>query len=262
MSPTALAAESISIGYAETNVLAETTIEIPRGKCVALLGRNGAGKSTLLRALAGIQPPRAGRITYQGRDIATLGPTARGRRIAYLPQQVSPEIPFTVFEIVLMGRYPHRGLSMFSSGEDRQVVRRVLERTRLQPLADKKCTELSGGEFHRVLVASILAQEAPVMLLDEPTASLDLEHRSSIMKMIGEDEEEDRTVVVATHDLNLASAHCSWVVALMGDGRVRTGPAREVLTESFVAELFGVCVQGVDVELPGGGTRRQFVVMS
>jgi iron complex transport system ATP-binding protein len=258
----ALEARKITIGYPGKKVLAGIDVEIPKGRCVAMLGRNGAGKSTLLRTLAGIHKPLSGSVVVGGREISTLGPTARGRRIAYLPQQVSPEIPFTVFEIVLMGRYPHRGLAMFASANDRKVVRSVIERTKLGDLADKKCTQLSGGEFQRVLVASILAQEAPVMLLDEPTASLDLEHRNSIMKMVGEDSTSDRTVVVATHDLNLAAAHCSWVVALDCDGRVDAGPAEQILTEQFIERIFGVQVRTVEVDLPSGGTRRQFVVVS
>ncbi len=255
-----LALEDATLGYGGQAVLVDATIEIPQARRVALLGRNGSGKSTLLRTLAGIQRPLSGRVTCEGRDITTLDPTVRGRRIAYLPQQVAPEIPFTVFEVVLMGRYPHRGLSLFSSARDREIVVKVLEDTGLTPLGSKRCTELSGGEFQRVLVASILAQQAPIMLLDEPTASLDLHHRSSILSMTGQ--EGERSVVIATHDLNLAAAHCGWVVALDGRGGFTDGPADEVLTESFVAETFGVQVSAVQVDLPSGGTRRQFVVTS
>ncbi len=260
MTGLALVATDIAIGYGRRRVLDGVTIEIPAGRCTALLGPNGAGKSTLLRTLAGIQRPMSGRVTCDGRDLALMGDTARGRRIAYLPQQVSPEIPFTVFEIVLMGRYPHRGLSLFATDQDRRVVDGVIERTGLVALKDKRCTELSGGEFSRVLVASILAQEAPVMLLDEPTASLDLSHKSSIMRMIGED--GTRTVLVATHDLNLAAAHCSFIVALDGAGKVRTGASDEVLTEDLVRDIFHVNVRTVHVDLPGKGSLRQFVVMS
>ena len=255
-----LALHDATLGYPGQVVLDGATLEIPGSRRVALLGRNGSGKSTLLRALAGIQPPLSGRVTCEGRDIGTLSPTTRGRRIAYLPQQVAPEIPFTVFEVVLMGRYPHRGLSLFSSANDRHIVARVLEDTGLQPLGDKRCTELSGGEFQRVLVASILAQQAPIMLLDEPTASLDLHHRSSILSMTGE--EGERCVVIATHNLNLAAAHCGWVVVLDGEGGFTDGPTDEVLTEAFVASTFGVDVTAVEVDLPSGGSRRQFVVTS
>lgn len=255
-----LALHEATLGYAGHVVLEKATLEIPASRRVALLGRNGSGKSTLLRALAGIQPPLSGRVTCEGRDIVTLDPTTRGRRIAYLPQQVSPEIPFTVFEVVLMGRFPHRGLSLFSSARDREIVTHVLEETGLTDLASKKCTTLSGGEFQRVLVASILAQQAPIVLLDEPTASLDLHHRSSILSMTGE--EGERTVIIATHDINLAAAHCGWVVVLDGQGGFTDGPGAEVLTEAFVARTFGVDVRAVEVDLPSGGTTRQFVVTS
>jgi iron complex transport system ATP-binding protein len=258
---TALLAREITVGYDRHAVIEDLTLAIPSGRCVALLGRNGAGKSTLLRTLAGIQRPMRGRVEHEGRDLATLSPAARGRRVAYLPQQVSPEIPFTVEEVVLMGRYPHSGLSMFAGERDHRIVRGVLERTRLAAFAHKRCTELSGGEFQRVLVASMLAQEARVMLLDEPTASLDLEHRTSIMTTIAGGG-GGSTVVVATHDINLAAAHCSWVVALGGGGEVSTGPTREVLDEELVRDIFGVPVRTVEVELAGGATRRQFVVVS
>jgi len=255
-----LALDDATLGYTGRTVLTNATLEIPDSRRVALLGRNGSGKSTLLRTFAGIQQPISGRVTCEGRDIGLIAPPTRGRRIAYLPQQVSPEIPFTVFEVVLMGRYPHRGLSLFSSAEDRRIVSRVIEETGLTDLGQKRCTELSGGEFQRVLVASILAQQAPIMLLDEPTASLDLHHRSSILSMTGE--EGERTVVIATHDINLAAAHCGWVVVLDGEGGFTDGPTEEVLTESFVAETFGIEVQAVQVDLPSGGKRRQFVVTS
>lgn len=241
-------------------ILRDMWLSFLPGAKIGVIGPNGSGKSTLLRTLAGIQPPLSGRVTCEGRDIGSLSPTTRGRRIAYLPQQVAPEIPFTVFEVVLMGRFPHRGLSLFSSAADREIVVKVLEETGLTDLGSKKCTELSGGEFQRVLVASILAQQAPIMLLDEPTASLDLHHRSSILSMTGQ--EGERTVVIATHNLNLAAAHCGWVVVLDGEGGFTDGPTDEVLTESFVSETFGVDVQAVQVDMPSGGKRRQFVVTS
>lgn len=256
-----LALVDATLGYTGRTVLESASIEIPRGRRVALIGRNGAGKTTLLRTLAGIHRPLRGRVLHEGSDISSLSPTKRGRSIAYLPQQVSPEIPFTVFEVVLMGRYPHRGLSLFSSGSDRDVVKRVLEETGLEDLSSKKCTELSGGEFQRVLVASILVQQAPIMLLDEPTASLDLRHQSSIISMTGE-EGGERSVVIATHNINLAAAHTSWVIVLDGSGGHTSGPSHEVLTESFVTQTFGVQVRAVEVNLPSGETRRQFVVVS
>jgi iron complex transport system ATP-binding protein len=257
----ALELVAATLGYPGRVVLEAATLEIPAGRRVALIGRNGAGKSTLLRALAGIMRPLSGRVLTHGQDLATLGPTARGKRIAYLPQQVSPEIPFTVREVVLMGRYPHRGLSLFATGKDREIVSKVIERTALADLADKRCNELSGGEFQRVLVASILAQEAPVMLLDEPTASLDLHHQSSILSMAAP-QGSDGTVVIATHDLNIAAAHCSWVLVLDGGGGYTAGPTGDVLTEGFIGETFGIEVRTVLVALPSGGRRRQFVVVS
>ena len=260
MSPV-LALVDATLGYPGRTVLEQASLEIPAGRRVALLGRNGSGKSTMLRALAGIQPPLAGRVTVQGRDLDDLGATQRGRTIAYLPQQVAPEIPLTVFEVVLMGRYPHRGLSLFARADDERIAHEVLEETGLTELAGKRCTQLSGGEFQRVLVASILTQRAPIMLLDEPTASLDLHHQSSIVSMTGR-EGGERSVVIATHNLNLAMAHCSHVIVLDGEGGFTSGPTAGVLTERFVAGTFGVEVRQVEVDLPQGGSRKQFVVVS
>ncbi len=258
---TALALENATIGYPGRIVLESASVAIPAGRRVALVGRNGSGKSTLLKTLAGIQRPISGRVTCSGAGLGSMSPSARGRRIAYLPQQVSPDIPFTVFEVVLMGRYPHSGMGLFSTAADRMIVTEVIEAAGLGPLSGKRCTELSGGEFQRVLVASILAQKATVMLLDEPTASLDLKYRSAILAMLGGDASGDRTVVIATHDLDLAMARSDWAIALDGEGGVQAGPTGEVLTEEFVSRSFGVDARLVEVDLPDGKRSRHFVVV-
>jgi len=256
----ALKLDGVSLGYGSRRLVEDLSLEIPAGRCVALLGRNGAGKSTLLGTLAGIRRPLAGRVLVDGADVFSLPPLARGRRIAYLPQLVRAQIPFTVRDVVLMGRYPHQGPSLFASRRDCETVDRILHDAGLDELASKRCTELSGGELQRVLVASIISQQASVMLLDEPTASLDLVYRSSIMEMIGAI--PDVTVVLATHDLNLAAAHSDWIVAIGPGGDVVSGSTAGVLDEDLVRDVFGVDVRLVEVDRPGGGILRQFVVVS
>lgn len=229
---------SVGFAYGTTSVLADVSFDLPEGGFGALLGPNGSGKSTLLRLLVGRYAASAGSIAYGGRELAEWPLKERARRIGYLPQEVHAAYPFTVAEVVLMGRYPHLALALESKA-DEALATRCLERTSTLHLADRLFTTLSGGEKQRVLLASVLAQEARLLLLDEPTAALDIHHQHQVMSLLSELHADGLSIVLVTHDLNLAARYCPrlW---LLHEGRITAdgGPA-DVLTPDRLEAVYG-----------------------
>jgi iron complex transport system ATP-binding protein len=220
----------------------------------ALLGPNGAGKTTLLLTMSGLLRPSHGRVKVGGRDVGRMAAAERARMIAVLPQGLPTFIPFSVFETVLMGRYPLSSPLFFYGRRDRDATEKLLEATELGPLRNRRCSALSGGELQRVMLASVFAQETPVLFLDEPTASMDIHQQKKIMGMILNMAAGLRkTIVIATHDLNLVAGMCERVVMIMGPDEVLCGQTDEVLVEENVSRLFGVSVGSFDV-----GRRRFF----
>lgn len=217
------------------------SLKVAAGSLVALLGPNGSGKTTLLRLLAGTLAPDEGRVLLDGIDLRRQGRARIARRIASVPQDTHLAFEFTVLEIALMGRYPHLGPFQLEGPEDVAVARAALEATGTGALEERPFSTLSGGEKQRVIIASALAQSAEIMLLDEPTASLDLGYQlevGAVLKRLHR--ERALTVVVATHDLNFAASLCDALV-LVREGRVlAAGPAREVLDRDAIRDLYGV----------------------
>jgi iron complex transport system ATP-binding protein len=247
--------EGLALGYGERSVLRGVSLEIEGGGVIALLGPNGSGKTTLLLAMCGLLRPLEGRVLVGGKDVARLKPFERARTIAILPQGLPSFIPFTVFDTVLMGRYPLSSPIFFHSRRDREATEKLLRATDLWHLKDRSCSALSGGEVQRVMLASVLAQETPVLLLDEPTASMDINQQRKIMVMILDMAAGQRkTVVVATHDLNLVAGTCERVAMIMESGEVRCGRTEEMLVEEKIARLFGVQVDSF-----GSGAKKYFI---
>ncbi len=211
------------------------------GACWAVVGPNGAGKSTLLRLMAGLYEPDGGDVLLGGRPLSSLPVRDRARKVALVPQRVSNDLDLTARELVLMGRYPHRSFGLFESGADYGIVERAMVVTETMEFADRKMATLSGGEAQRVHIAAALAQQPSVLLLDEPTASLDLKHQLRIFELLRDRAREDGlAVVVVTHDVNLAGRYSSDVLVLC-DGRVAaTGKPDEVLTPEILASVFEV----------------------
>jgi iron complex transport system ATP-binding protein len=255
MNETSINVEGLELGYGRRSVLRDVTFEIEGGRVVALLGPNGSGKTTLLLALGGLLRPLAGRVLAGGKDVSRMKPPERARMIAILPQGLPSFIPFTVFDTVLMGRYPLSSPVFFYSRRDRDETEKLLRATDLWHLRDRRCSELSGGEVQRVMLASVLAQETPLLLLDEPTASMDIHQQKKIMSMILDLAAGlRRTVVIATHDLNLVAGMCERVAMIMEGGQVRCGRAEEMLVEENIAGLFGV-----EVDSFGSGAKKYFI---
>jgi ABC-type cobalamin/Fe3+-siderophores transport system ATPase subunit len=210
------------------------------GQIVGIVGPNGAGKSTLLRLMAGIWTPTDGLITIDGQPLTKLPAKARARRIAYLPQQIPAECPFTVAEFVEMGRYAHRTAWGGIGPHGWQVVREAVEQMGLTEYQDVPLTRLSGGERQRAGVARCLAQESPVMLLDEPISNLDVYYQIDMLERLREFTARGHLIIVSIHHLEFAARYCSEVL-LLHRGRVYAqGDPEQVLTAEAVREVFGV----------------------
>jgi iron complex transport system ATP-binding protein len=217
------------------------TLGVPRGAIVGLLGPNGSGKTTLLRLLSGTVTPLSGRITIDGVAIGSLSRREMARRIAVVPQETHSAFDFSVLEIVLMGRYPHLGAFELEGANDVAIAREALAATGTAALESRRFATLSGGEKQRVVIASALAQSSEILLLDEPTASLDLGFQFDIARLLTRlNRERAVTMVVSTHDLNLAATLCTELVLLKSGRVLAHGPTERVLNAESVRALYGV----------------------
>jgi len=180
---------------------------VPPGDVLVVIGPNGSGKSTLLRIAAGILRPREGRVLFRGSDIFRLSRAAVARRLGYLPQETRSDTDFTVTQLVRLGRYPHTGLFGGMDATDHAIVRECLAQTGLEDLADRPLSRLSGGERKRAFLASVLAQKPDVLLLDEPTASLDLHHQVRFFRLLRRLARTGLGIAVVTHDINFAALY-------------------------------------------------------
>ncbi|OZM75436.1 ABC transporter ATP-binding protein [Pseudonocardia sp. MH-G8] len=236
-----LVAERVRVAFAGRTVLDGVDLTVRRGEWVALVGRNGCGKTTLLRVLAGLQPPDTGTVALGGEPLAGLGRRAVARRLAVLPQALPPVGALTVRALVAQGRYAVRGpLGMLGGGHDR-VVDEAMAATGVTGWADVAVDRLSGGERQRVRLALALAQDAPLLLLDEPTTYLDVRHQLEVLDLVRAlQAERGLTVVAVLHDLAHAGRCADRVIALRG-GRVHAdGPPSDVVDTSLLREVFGV----------------------
>ena len=245
----------LAYGFGERRVGAGVTFALERGDTLAVLGGNGAGKTTLIRTLLGLLPAQAGAIRVGGDAITTLASHERARRLAYVPQQHTPTFGFTAEEAVLMGRVAHLATFARPGVVDREAARDALTRLGIESLAARPVTELSGGERQLVWIARALAQQAPVLILDEPTASLDFGNRARVLAEIDRLRSGGLTIVFSTHEPDQALAHADRAL-LLADGRPLALDAVErALTAENVERLYRVRVRSVDV----GENRRVFI---
>lgn len=234
-----LICEALTLGYHATPVLSQFSLAMPRGQLTVLLGANGCGKSTLLKALAGQIPPQSGAILLEQRPLADWPAVERARRLAYLPQYPELFADLSVFDLVRYGRYPHQGLLRQWQAEDEQAVQRALSQTGLLALSGRRLSSLSGGQQQRAWIAMVLAQEADVLLLDEPINHLDLNHQVEIMDLLIDLRLQGKTLVVVLHDLNLASRYADQLV-LLHQGRIlQQGSACEVVQAAAIEQAYG-----------------------
>ncbi|MBN2562751.1 MAG: ABC transporter ATP-binding protein [Phycisphaerae bacterium] len=237
-----LSAANVTFGYPQRpDFLQPARLEVRRGQCWGIIGPNGAGKSTLLRLLAGLLTPETGAVRLEGCPLQDIPLRQRARRIAFLPQHVPSDLQTTARDIVLMGRFPHRRFGLFEDAADLAIADRALATTGTAAFADRPLATLSGGEAQRVHVAAALAQQPAVLLMDEPTASLDLYHQLSVFTILRNLAGQERlAVVVVTHDVNLAARFCSHVL-LLDDGRsVAAGQPADVVKAEILAPVYQV----------------------
>ena len=217
------------------------TVDVERGSVVGILGPNGSGKTTLLRLLAGMLRPESGAVTLNGTNLGSLARAALARSIAVVPQETHLAFDYSVLEIALMGRYPHLGTFELEGPRDVAIAREALAATGTLGLERRSFATLSGGEKQRVVIASALAQQAEILLLDEPTASLDLGYQFDIAALLARlNRERGLTIVVATHDLNFAASLCHSIVMLAEGRVVAAGPTGDTLTSMSIQALYGV----------------------
>jgi iron complex transport system ATP-binding protein len=222
-------------------VIERASLQVARGAIVGLLGPNGSGKTTLLRLLSGTLTPKAGRITFDGTALGALSRRELARRVALVPQETHSAFEFAAIEIVLMGRYPHLGAFQFEGPEDVAIARAAMAATGTEAFEQRPFPSLSGGEKQRVVIAGALAQATDVLLLDEPTASLDLGYQLEIASLLTRlNRERGTTMVVSTHDLNLAAAVCTELALIRGGRILAQGSVASVLTPANVRELYGI----------------------
>lgn len=257
-----LAVENVSFSYSPgVPTLRDVSLSINRGEFLGLVGPNGSGKTTLLRLLNRIYIPQSGRVTFDGRDISSYSRADLARQMAFVPQDPGTQFPFSVLEIVLMGRAPHSRGRAFENPHDLDVAWSMLELTDISHLAHQSVTALSGGERQRAFIARALAQQPQVLLLDEPNAHLDIAHQIEIFTIIKKlNIDSGLTVISVSHDLNLAAAYSDRMAMMVSGSMAAAGPPEEVLTESRIQDVFRTPVI-VDTH-PSGNSMRVTLIPS
>lgn len=239
-----LTVEALSAGYGDGDVVHDAAFALHPGEFAAVLGKNGSGKSTLLKALQNLLPETRGRVRLDGDDVAALGPRELARRIAYVPQLAHPVFDFTVLDIVHMGRYARQPRLGGLTSEDDRAVREALAVTRTADLAGRRLAGLSGGERQRAFIARALAQDTPLLLLDEPSAHLDIACQVEIFRLLGAlRRDRGKTIFIAEHNINLAALFSERLL-LLRDGRIAAdGPPAALIRREIIRDIFGADVE-------------------
>ena len=246
-----LEVKHLSFSYGEREVLQDISFSGERGQLLSVLGPNGVGKSTLFRCILGLLKPREGEILVEGEDIAALPPEALARRVAYIPQSHDPVFHYSVFDMVLMGTTAQTGIFSSPGREQKQLVEGALEKLSITDLTDRSYPTLSGGERQLVLIARAMVQKAKVLLMDEPSASLDFGNRILVMNRVKELCRQGYCVIQTTHDPEQAYLYSDQILALCKGRVLAWGKPRDVFTEELISTLYGVDVELVGIKEDG-----------
>lgn len=242
----AIAVNDLSYSYGNFNVLSDITFSVRKGDFFIVIGPNGSGKTTLMKVVAGILKPQGGRLKILGQPIDQYTRKALARTVAFVPQTLPVDFPFSVTEVVLMGRSPYLGMLGLEQERDLEIARQAIAFTGVEHLAHRKLDQLSGGEQQRVFIARAICQEPEVILLDEPTASLDLAHQVRLLDLMEKfKREKGVTVVMVSHDVNLAAMYADSLLLLNKGQIVSRGNPDQVLTFQTLEEVYG-CTLLVD----------------
>ncbi|WP_217254337.1 ABC transporter ATP-binding protein [Streptomyces sp. AC602_WCS936] len=242
-----LTAENVTLAYDQRVIAEELSVEIPDNSFTVIVGPNACGKSTLLRALSRMLKPTQGRVLLDGSVIQSMPAKQVARTLGLLPQSSIAPDGITVGDLVGRGRYPHQGILRQWSTEDERVVQESMAQTGISELADRYVDELSGGQRQRVWIAMALAQQTPLLLLDEPTTYLDIQHQIDVLDLCAElHEEQGRTLVAVLHDLNHAARYATHLIALRGGEIIAEGAPKDIVTADLVERVFGLRCQVID----------------
>ncbi len=235
---------NLSFTYTETPVLRNVSLPIHSGEWVGVIGPNGSGKSTLIKLLGGLLKAPSNSIHFRNQDIKSYSRLDLAREIAWVPQETTSPFSFTAYEMVMMGRHPYLKAFRFESQDDHDICHRAMEVTSTTEFKARKFSELSGGEKQRVLIASAIVQSPRIMLLDEPTASLDLKYQVQVLDILERlNIQRGITLALAMHDLNLAAKYCHRLILIKDGTIVRDGPPESVLQKEIIEEVYEVKVQ-------------------
>ncbi len=236
-----LEAQAIELAYGNSVVAQDLTVTVPSGSFTAIVGPNACGKSTLLQALSRLLAPGRGSVLLDGRAISEIPAKQFARQVGLMPQSSIAPDGITVTELVACGRYPHQNLLRQWSRADELAVAAAIEATGMNELADRRVSELSGGQRQRAWIAMVLAQETPLLLLDEPTTFLDIAHQMELMLLLEKlNRERGYTIAAVLHDLNQACRHATHMIAMRGGHAVAEGRPGDIVTEALVRDVFGL----------------------
>jgi len=242
-----LGARELSLGYGGTSIVDGLTVDVAAGAVTAIVGPNACGKSTLLRGLARLMSPSAGQVILDGSDITSLRTKDVARKLGLLPQSsIAPE-GITVADLVTRGRFPHQTMLRQFSRDDQQAVADAMAATGVTAIAGRPVDQLSGGQRQRVWIAMVLAQQTPLILLDEPTTFLDIAHQIELLDLFADlNAEQGRTIVAVLHDLNHACRFADQIIAMKAGSIVAQGNPAEIVTADLVEEVYGLRCQVID----------------